>query len=178
MISKLDVNLRMPTPPGTSTGPPQPWVSQTPQTAAEAISQSILIKDRVTQHQGSSPTPILTSVDQLTKATVGVNHHLTLLTGEVKALREANEALSKRRRAKRTRLQDSGPLTGKEASQLLVEKGVGEQEGCDKGAGEGSSKRRKTSARYCGICRKAGHNARTCPEDIDAGSLSIPSRSN
>ena len=38
---------------------------------------------------------------------------------------------SKRHRAKRTRLQDSGPLTGKKASELLVEKGVVEQEGRD-----------------------------------------------
>ena len=63
VISKLDVKLRTPTPPGTSDGPPQPWVSQTPQTAAEAFSQSTLIKDRVARHQGSSLTPILTSVD-------------------------------------------------------------------------------------------------------------------
>ena len=100
------------------------------------------------------------------------NHQLTFLTGKIKALREANGTLSKRRTAKRTRLQDSGPFTGEEASQLLVEKGVVEQEGRDEGAGEGSSKRRKTTARHCGICRKAGHNARTCPEDIDASSSS------
>jgi hypothetical protein len=172
VISKLDVKLRMPTPPGTSNGPSQPWVSQTPQTAAEAISQSTFIKDRVTEHQGSSPTPILASVDQLAKAVVANSHQLTLLTGEVKALREANKALSKRRQAKRTRLQDSGPLTSKEASQLLAEKGVIEQEGRDEGAGEGSSKRRKTSARHCGICRKAGHNARTCSEAVDVDTSS------
>jgi hypothetical protein len=116
VISKLDVKLRTLTPPGTSNGLPQPWVSQTPQTAAEAISQSTLIKDRVARHQGSSPTPILNSIDQLAKATVAIGHQLTLLTSELNVVQEANEALSKRRRAKRTRLQDSGPLTSKEAS--------------------------------------------------------------
>jgi hypothetical protein len=50
------------------------------------------------------------------------------LTGEIKALREANEALSKRRRAKRTRLQDSRPLSGEKAGQLLVEKAVLKEE--------------------------------------------------
>jgi hypothetical protein len=172
VISKLDVKLRTPTSPETSDGPPQHWVSKTPQTAAGAISQSTFIKDRVTKHQGSSPTPILAAVDQLAKATVAVNHQLTLLSGRVKMLEKANEALSKRRRAKRTRLQDSVPLTGKEASWLLVEKGVVEQEERDEGAGEGSSKRRKTSARHCGICRKAGHNARTCPEAVDVDTSS------
>ncbi len=171
VISKLDIRLRTPTP-ETSDGLPQPWVSQTPKTATEVISQSTLIKDRVTKHQGSSPTSILNSVDQLTKAAVAVGHQSTLLSSEIKVLREANEALSKRRRAKRTRLQDSGPLTGEEASQLLVEKGAVTQEGRDEGAGEGSSKRRKTSARHCGNCRKAGHNARTCTE---AAAVDCPS---
>ena len=104
VISKLDVKLRTPTPPRTSDGLPQPWVSQTPQTAVEALSQSALIKDRVARHQGSSPTPILTSIDQLAKAVVANSHQLSLVAGEVKALRDANTALSKRRRAKRTRL--------------------------------------------------------------------------
>lgn len=158
--------------PETSDGLPQPWVSQTPKTATEAISQSTLIKDRVTKHQGSSPTSILNSVDQLAKAAVAVGHQSTLLSSEIKVLREANEALSKRRRAKRTRLQDSGHLTGEEASQLLVEKGAVAQEGRDEGAGEGSSKRRKTSARHCGNCQKAGHNARTCTE---AAAVDCPS---
>ena len=69
-------------------------------------------------------------------------------------------------------MQDSGPLTGEEASQLLVEKGVLEHEGRDEGAGEGSSKRRKTGARLCSICRKPGHNARTCLEAVDIDSSS------
>jgi hypothetical protein len=169
VIPKLDARLRTPTPPGTPDGLPLPWVSQTPRTATEALSQSTLIKGRVSKHQGSSPTPILTSVDQLAKATVSISHRLTLLTGEIKALREANEALPKRRGAKRTRLQDPGPLTGEEASQLLVERGVVKEKGRDGGAEGGPSKRHKTSARLCGICRKSGHNARTCSEaeDID-----------
>ncbi|CVL09140.1 related to transposase [Fusarium mangiferae] len=172
VISKLDVRLRTPTPPVATDALPLPWISQTPKTATEALSQSTLIKDRVSKHQGSSPTPILASVDQLAKATVSINHRLTLLTGEIKALREANEALSKRRRAKRTRLQDSGPLTGEQASRLLVEKGVVKEEGRDEGAEGGPSKRHQTGARLCGICRKSGHNARTCPEgeDIDEAS--------
>ena len=151
---------------------PQLWVPKTPNNPIEATSQTDYIKRRISRHQGSSPTPILHSIDQLAKAIVAVGHQLTLLSNENKVLREANEALSKRRRAKRTRLQDSGPLTGEKASQLLVEKGVITQEERDEGAGEGSSKRRKASARHCGICRKAGHNARTCPEAIDVSSSS------
>ena len=53
-----------------------------------------------------------------------------------------------------------------------MEKGVVEQEERDEGAGKESSKRRKTGARHCDICRKTDHNARTCPEAIDASSSS------
>ena len=53
-----------------------------------------------------------------------------------------------------------------------MEKGVVEQEGQDEGVGEGLSKRHKTGAQYCSICRKAGHNARTCAETIDVSSSS------
>jgi hypothetical protein len=172
VLSKLDVHVQVQTPPGSAHSLPDPWVSKTPQNATEALSQSTLIKDQVAKHQGSSPTPILSAIDQLTKAVVANTHELVLTKDEVKVLREANTTLSKRRRAKRTRLQDSGPLTGKEASQLLAQKGVVEQEGDNKGAEEGLSKRRKTGGRVCGICRKPSHNARTCPEAVDINSLS------
>jgi FtsZ-binding cell division protein ZapB len=170
VISKLDIRLRTPSPPGTPDGLSQPWISQTPRTAAEAISQSTLIKDQVARHRGSSPTPIFTSIERLTKATIATSHRLALLSVEVQELREANNILSKRRRAKRKRLQDSGMLTGEEASQLLVEKGIIEEERRDEGREEGSAKRRQGGKRLCSICRKTGHNARTCIEDEEIDS--------
>jgi hypothetical protein len=172
VISKLDIRVRTPSLPGSPRDQPQPWISQTPKNATEAISQSTLIKDRVARHQGSSPTPIIAAVDQLAKATVAIDHKLTLMTDRIKMLEEANEVLSKRRRAKRTRLQDSGPLTGLQARQLLEEKGLVEEERRDEGVGEGSSKRRRTNGRVCGICRKPGHNARTCSKAVDISSSS------
>ena len=71
-------------------------------------------------------------------------------------------------------MQDSRPLSGEKAGQLLVEKAVLKEEGHDEGAKEGPSKRHKTGARLCGICGKSGHNARTCSEaeDVDGSSTS------
>ncbi|KFY28641.1 hypothetical protein V491_00368 [Pseudogymnoascus sp. VKM F-3775] len=171
VILKLDMRVQTPTTPQIPAKPLRPWVSQTPQNATEALLQSTLIKDRIARHQGSSPTPISQAVDQLTKAVVTINNIMTLMTGEVRQLREANEILSKRRRAKRSHLQDSGPLTGLQASQLLEDRGLAEEEGHDKGAREGSSKRRCTTTRACRICRKPGHYAKTCPEAVDISSL-------
>jgi hypothetical protein len=100
------------------------------------------------------------------------SHQVTLLQAEVRTLQEANEALSKRRRAKRTRLQDGGAISGSQAREIMAEKGVVEEEGRVEEENEGSSKRRRTGSRLCGICRKPGHNARTCPEarEIDSSS--------
>jgi hypothetical protein len=87
---------------------------------------------------------------------------VTLLQAEVRTLHEANEAFSKRRRAKRTRLQDEGAINGSQAREKMAEKGVVEEEGRVEEENEGPSKRRRTGSRLCGICRKAGHNTRTC----------------
>ena len=54
----------------------------------------------------------------------------------------------------------------------MVEKGVVKEGGCIEEENERSSKKRRTGSQLCGICRKAGHNARTCPEarEVDSSS--------
>ena len=84
------------------------------------------------------------------------------------------EGLLKTTEAKRTRLQDSRPLTSEQAGQLLVERGVVEQEGCNEDWGGGLQKWQKTGARLCSTCRKPSHNARTCPEAANVDSLLDP----
>ena len=93
-----------------------------------------------------------------------VSYQVILLEAEVQTLQEANKALSKRRRAKQTRLQDGGAINGSQARAIMAEKGVAEEEGRVEEENEGSSKRRRTGSQLCSICHKAGHNARTCPE--------------
>ena len=67
VISKLNIRIRTPTPPASSPNTALPWVSQTPHNPREATSQSGLIKTRISNHQGSSLTSMLTAVDQFTK---------------------------------------------------------------------------------------------------------------
>ena len=110
VLSKLDVKLHTLTPPTSRPSTAQPWVFQTPHNPREANSQSTLIKTRIANHQNSSPTSMLTAIDQLTRGTMAVMHEVALLWSEVSSLCKANEALSKRRRAKRTRVQLRGSL--------------------------------------------------------------------
>jgi len=62
---------------------------------------------------------MLTAVDRLAKGTIAVMHEMAFLRTEVSALRKANEGLSKRRRAKKTRVRLRGSLTVQDVQDLL-----------------------------------------------------------
>jgi hypothetical protein len=65
VLSKLDVQLRTPTPPATL--PDAPWEACTPSNICELEAQSTLILDRVRQHRSSSPSSIINVIGQLKK---------------------------------------------------------------------------------------------------------------
>ena len=86
VISKLDVKLSTPSPTGTLLAANIPWTSQTPHNPTEATSQTNFIKSRVSCHQGSSPTPILSAIDQFSKGAMAIMHENALLKAEVRNL--------------------------------------------------------------------------------------------
>jgi len=70
---------------------------------------------------------MLTAIDQLTKGTIAIMYEVALLRSEVSSLRKANEALSKRRRAKRIHVQLRGLLTLQDIIDLLGLGAVGRE---------------------------------------------------
>jgi len=101
-------------------------------------------------------------------------HRLVLVEAELKDIRAHNERLSKRRRAKKTRLQNGESLSIAEASDLIDQIEVGEQVKEEMRRGSGRTTRAATGPRRCGNCGKTGHNARTCQvvwETSDEGDL-------
>jgi hypothetical protein len=123
--------------------------------------------------QNSSPTSMLAAVDQLTKGTMAVMHEVALLRSEVSSLRKANEALSKRRRAKKTRVRLGGSLTVQDAQGLLDRKAEG-REGVQETQRDGSgASGARTKVRCCGVCGKPGHNARTCEEAAESSDSAV-----
>jgi hypothetical protein len=162
VISKLDVQLRTPTPVEEEVGPSTPWVSKTPKTVLEAESQSEYLDRRIRRHQSSSPESILEALKCLSKGTKAIMHENALLRAQVRDLQQANETLSRRRRAKRTRFQKGGVLTVREAREVIDHMNVDRRvEGASStSGGQGGSARPRE--RRCGGCGKTGHNARTC----------------
>ena len=162
VISTLDLKLKTPTPTTSRPRTPEPWVSQTPNNPIEATSQTTFIKNRIACHNNSSPTSIYEAVDQFAKGTSKIMHKLALLQSEVQILRQANEELSKRRRAKKTRLRQGGSLSQQEAQDLQDERDIMQQIKQETQARSGRKPRQETRARRCGNCGETGHNARTC----------------
>jgi hypothetical protein len=173
VLSKLDVKLRTPTPPNSPAGTPQPWVFQTPHNPREANSQSTLIKTRIANHQNSSPTSILAAVDQFAKGTTAIMHQVALLRAENASLRKANEALSKRRRAKRTRVQLGGSLIVQGAKDVLDQNAVGGEAVGETQLDSGGAGGVPTKVRCCSVCGKPGHNARTCQGTAESSDSAV-----
>ncbi|KZL83982.1 transposase [Colletotrichum incanum] len=162
LISQLDTKLRTPTPPGSSAGLPPAWVPKTPNNPIEITSQSDYISNRIVRHQNSSPTTILSSIQQLKKGMMMMVHEQTLMRSDLAELREANDRLSRRRRTKKKQLQQGGTLTVDQAKDLKSQIDATEQLRVETSQNGGRTRRPETRARRCGICGEPGHNARTC----------------
>ncbi|KAK7582935.1 hypothetical protein V3481_012230 [Fusarium oxysporum f. sp. vasinfectum] len=87
IISKLDVQLRTPTPLEEVAQQAQSWTSRTPRTVLEAGSQSEYLRRRIRRHHSSSPESILEALRSLEKGTKAVMHKVALLAEENRELR-------------------------------------------------------------------------------------------
>jgi len=116
---------------------------------------------------------MLAAVDQLTKGTMAVMYQVALLRAENASLCKANEALSKRRRAKRICVQLGGLLTLQDAMDLLGPGAVGREGPQETQADSGGAEGGRTRVRCCGVCGKPGYNARTCQEAVEASDSAI-----
>ena len=94
-------------------------------------------------------------------------YEMTLLSAKVRSLRAANEALSKRRRAKKTRIRQGGTLTVEDAQDIIAQKEAEEQVRRDLREERASRREGQLSARRCRACGETGHNARTCQDTIE-----------
>ncbi|KAL2889054.1 Jerky protein-like protein-like [Ceratocystis lukuohia] len=166
VISKLDVQLRTPTPAEEDASLPNPWVSKTPERVPETT-QSEYLEKSVRRHHSSSPSSTLEALKSFSKETKAIEDQIALLKSENQMLRQSNEALRKRRGAQRTRLQDRGEMIADEAREAIDQDEI-DQEDIDAQIADelsrsgGQARSGQARQRRCGRCGKTGHNARTC----------------
>jgi hypothetical protein len=167
VISKMDMQLRTPTPPAEVTAPSTPWASRTPKTILEAQSHSRYLKARIINHKSSSPESMLNAIGHFEKAASILIHKVVLLEDRVKQLDQENRIVGRRRRGKKNRLQRGGPLTIEDASQVINQMDVDTQVAAESSRSGGQGSSGQPRVRHCGTCGKAGHNVRTCQEVIE-----------
>ena len=163
VLSKLDVQLRTPTPPAIL--PEALWQARTPSNTRELEAQSTLIRDRVQRHQGSSPASIIAAINQLKKGAEVMILSAELMRDRIASLEKANTAVSERRKRKKKRIQKRGVLTKGAGEDLLAQREADQQIAHEeRQGGERSGVSRQALAR-CSRCRETGHNSRTCKKD-------------
>jgi hypothetical protein len=162
VISRLDPKPITPSPSNSRPGTASSWVPKTPSNAYDATQSSSTLKRKIENHQGSSPTHIFDIIDLQAKSISKLAHEIVLLRAETKELRTANERLSKRRRTKKTRLQDGGSLSLQEATVVIADRGLGDQDCEETSRSSGCITVGEPRVRLCSNCRMPGHNARTC----------------
>jgi hypothetical protein len=120
VISKLDIKLRTPIPTSFLSINTDSWVSQTLCNPTDALSQIILVRDRITYHQGSLLTSVFATVVALAKSTEILVHKNILLATEIRIFRKANKAFSKYQRAKKNHIRQGDILAIKDALDILA----------------------------------------------------------
>ena len=75
------------------------------------------------------------------------------------ALRKLNRTLSKRRRAKKMRIQSDGSLTIQNIQELLGQEGLSSEKVQESQPANSGRGRDVTKVQRCGVCGKPGHNA-------------------
>jgi hypothetical protein len=162
VLSKLDVQLRTPTPAAL---PEAPWEACTPSNVRELEAQSTLIRERVRRHKSSSPASIIQAIDQLKKGAEVIMLLAELMRDRIASLEKANEAASARKQRKKKRIQQRGVLTKGAGEDILAQREADQQIAREqRQEGERSGVSRQALAR-CKKCRETGHNSRTCKKD-------------
>jgi hypothetical protein len=165
VLSKLDVQLRTPTPPALTEAL---WEARTPSNVRELEAQSSLIRERVRQHKSSSPASIIEAINQLKKEAEVMILSAKLMKERITSLERANKAASKRRERKKKRIQKQGVLTKGAGEDILAQREADQQLAREeRQGGERSGHSRQALAR-CKRCRETGHNLRTCKKETIA----------
>jgi hypothetical protein len=163
VLSKLDVQLRTPTPPAALAE--ALWEARTPSNVRELEAQSTLIRERVRKHKSSSPASILEAIDQLKKGAEVMMLSAELMRDRITSLERANEAASARRQRKKKRIQKRGVLTKEAGEDILAQREAEQQIAREERQGREQSGLSRQALARCSKCRETGHNARTCKKD-------------
>ena len=167
VISKLNIQLRTPTPPPSrGSESSRNFTPKTPITQKDLRRQASSIKALLRTRSRSPPSPSDRALNQLVKGfQLQLQSHI-LQAQEIKELRAANEKQKQKRTRSRRHIPAEEGLSVQEASALIMR----QQEAIEAPPpgpgmpGELTIQPRTRPPRGCGICRLPGHRRETCPD--------------
>ena len=167
VLSKLNIQLRTPTPPPSrGSESSRNFTPKTPFTEKELRRQALSIKALLRTRSRSPPSPSDRALNQLVKGFRLTMQGAILLAKENKELRAANEKQKQKRTRSRRQIPAEEGLSVQEASALIMQQQEA-TEGPPSGSGipqESAIQPRTRRPRGCGICRLPGHRRETCPD--------------
>jgi hypothetical protein len=105
--------------------------------------------------------------EKVLKGAAIIAHKLALAQREIAELKAANEAATRRKSHKRKRVQAEGTLTIEDGARLAALKDFGARSDGKKSKKVAGAKVGESSQRRCIVCKKTGHNARTCTYEAE-----------
>ena len=112
VLSKLNISLNTPTPPGSRpSSRSSQFTLKTPKIVIQLQKQATLLKNLLKQRSNSPPSLLKTAIDQIIKGAYLSMHNATILAQENASLRRANEKKRQKRTYTNRRIGHEGSLT-------------------------------------------------------------------
>jgi hypothetical protein len=160
VLSRLNTQMKTPTPPGTSHSSQASWATATPHNVRQVELQTEKIKGYMRHRTQGSSSPTNRALNQLVKGCQMAMHSAALLAAENRELRAANEKQKRKRERRRAYIGQENALTIKEEVNR-VQRANEEERG---GVEVSKEQPRKRAAPRCSVCNILGHTARTCSQ--------------
>ena len=163
VISRLNVKLRTPTPPGSSSSA---WSPKTPHTIKQLARQASSIK-KLTERRSESP--INKALKQLIKGSEQTMHEVILLKKEVHDLQAENGKQKKQRARPNRRIPIDQGLSTQEAQESINRLNQAD-EAANSGVQESREITLQRAARApprCTNCGTVGHSRNRCPNHVN-----------
>jgi hypothetical protein len=164
VISKLDVQLRTPTPLGSRPGSQSSaWSPKTPANLKQLNRQASSIKALLKQRSQSPPTPTNMAIDQLLKGYQLSLHSNAILLKEIRDLRAENETQKQKRKKTTQRVAHTDGFTGQEARESMNQADEAPNTTPAEPAASASQPITRAPPR-CSDCHQVGHKRTQCPD--------------
>jgi hypothetical protein len=160
VLSKLNTQLRTPTPPLAVSPKQSHWVSKTPHDVSQLELQAKAIKEYLSRRTKGPPSPTDQALNQLVKGCQLAMHSVVLLTEENKQLRAVNRRQKRKRPRKREYIATGGVLTVREGLNQVQISNLGPNSGVK----HQTATAQPRAPRLCSVCRSPEYTARTCPQ--------------